>query len=110
MGDNEAAVEKIVLTQLMRLNALILGLITGITLGGIVFAATLLLVIKGGPNVGIHLILLNNFFPGYTVTAAGSIIGLFYGFIAGFVTGSLVGFLYNWFAQLRNMSTTHRKD
>ena len=57
--------------------------------------ATLILVIKGGPNVGAHLGLLNQFFPGYTVTFLGSFVGLFYGFLVGYISGWIVATVYN---------------
>ena len=53
------------------------------------------LVLKGGEVVGPRLSLLNQYFPGYRVSALGSVIGLGYGFVSGFVLG--------WtFALLRN--------
>ena len=52
---------------------------------------------KGGDVVGPNLQLLGQYFPGYRVTAAGSLIGLGYGLLSGFVAG--------WsFALLRNLS------
>jgi len=51
------------------------------------FVATLFLVLKGGETVGSNLGLLQNFFPWYTVTHFGSLLGLAYGFTTGFVGG-----------------------
>jgi protoporphyrinogen oxidase len=59
------------------------GSVTGLTL----FLMTVVLVLKGGPTVGPHLQLLAQFFPGYSVTAAGSVIGLLYGYFTGFAAG-----------------------
>ena len=108
MSNDDTAIEKLVLTRLMRLNALILGFIGGSILGFIIFAITLYLVLKGGPNVGMHLVLLDNFFPGYSVTLIGSFIGLFYGFVTGFVIAYVVGFLYNSFAGWREVARSRR--
>ena len=69
----------------------------GIIIGTLLFLATLVLVLKGGDVVGPRLELLENYFPGYSVTLSGSFLGLVYGFFAGFVGG--------WgFALLRNTS------
>lgn len=59
------------------------------------FGATLILVLKGGDNVGSNLGLLSQYFVGYDVTAPGAVLGLLYGFLTGF----LLGF---FFAALRN--------
>jgi hypothetical protein len=39
--------------------------------------------------------LLSNYFPGYSASAEGSLVGLFYGFIAGFCGGWSFAFLRN---------------
>jgi hypothetical protein len=59
------------------------------------FLATLWLVVKGGPNVGQNLGLLRAYYPGYTVTWAGSLVGFFYGALTGGVLGWCVAWLYN---------------
>lgn len=70
-----------------KLDRVALGLSLG-TLGGVaLFLATLILVLKGGDVVGPQLGLLSHYFPGYSVTAHGSLLGLFYGFITGFCGG-----------------------
>jgi len=51
--------------------------------------------VKGGDIVGPNLALLAQYFPGYTVTATGSLIGFLYGFIAGFAGGWIMAFLRN---------------
>jgi hypothetical protein len=57
--------------------------------------ATLVLVAKGGDVIGPRLALLSQYFPGYTVSAAGSVVGLLYGVIVGFVGGWATAFLRN---------------
>lgn len=94
--------EKIVLTRLMYINKIIAGIITGFILGMGVFLATIFLVIKGGSVVGPHLELLGQYFYGYKVTYAGSLVGLIYGFILGFAIGYAISSLYNWLASLRS--------
>ena len=84
------------------LNAKILGLILGIIFGLIIFIATNWLVLKGGSVVGPHLQLLGQFFIGYKVSFAGSIIGFFWGFAVGSLCGTTIGWVYNRIVELRN--------
>ena len=93
--------ETVVLTRLLRLNATIQGVVTGFLIGTAVFLATNWLVLKGGQVVGPHLALLGQFFIGYRVTFAGSLIGFAYGFCAGFVIGYGIARMYNWLVDLR---------
>ena len=106
MQQQENSVETIVLTRLMRLNALIYGGITGLVAGFSLFIATNWLVLQGGPVVGPHLALLNQFFIGYRVTFAGSFVGLAYGIVAGFIVGYSVARIYNWLVALRDKRHT----
>ena len=87
--------EELLLRAVRRANARILGLTLGLIGGLLLFTATLWLVIKGGPVVGPHLSLLGQFFPGYRVTAGGSVLGLLYGFATGYLAGWLLGTIYN---------------
>jgi hypothetical protein len=95
-------IEDVVLTRLMRLNAVIHGLIFGLVFGLVLFIATNWLVLKGGKVVGPNLALLNQFFVGYTVTFAGSFVGLGYGLASGFIFGFVIATLYNWILDLRD--------
>src|SRR5512145_3299215 len=81
--------------RVLRLQALAQGLGCGVVAGLGLFLATNWLVVKGGPVVGPHLALLSQFLPGYTVTFAGSLVGLAYGFVGGFAGGYLLGVVYN---------------
>ena len=87
--------------EVIRLSRNVLGLTLGILFAVVLFAATNILVLKGGPHVGAHLQLLNQFFPGYTVTFAGSFLGLLYGFLVGYVSGWIIATVYNWVVLLR---------
>jgi hypothetical protein len=78
-----------------RLDPVALGFSFGITAGSVLLLATAFLVIKGGPFVGQNLQLLNQFFPGYAVTLAGSLIGLVYAFIVGFAVGWAFAYIRN---------------
>lgn len=92
---SEEQLEEIVLTRLVRLNAVVSGIVTGIIFGFGLFIATNWLVLKGGDVVGPHLALLGQFFIGYTVTFIGSLIGFAYGFVTGFIIGYAIALLYN---------------
>jgi len=81
--------------SLMRLNARAWGISTGLLLGGGLFLATILLVIRGGPRVGQHLSLIHVFFPGYSVTWVGAFIGFIYAFVLGYGLGRIIGTVYN---------------
>ncbi len=98
----EKKLEEIILTRLVRLNAKIHGLVTGIVLGLGLFLATNWLVLKGGKSVGRHLSLLGQFFIGYRVSFLGSFIGFFYGFLCGYIIGYSIAWMYNRFADLRD--------
>ena len=86
---------------ILWLNVKVLGLVLGILFGGAVFIATNWLVIKGGQPVGPHLQLLSQYFIGYRVTFAGSLIGFAYGFALGTMSGAFIGWLYNKIAGVR---------
>jgi hypothetical protein len=101
MAENDTAIERLVLVQLMRLNAKILGLVIGLFFGLAIFIATNVLLIKGGDVIGPHLALLGQFFFGYQVTLKGSIIGFLYGFLVGYIAGYVFARLYNWLAHFR---------
>jgi len=78
-----------------KLNARAWGITVGLLLGGGLFLATLILVVKGGPNPGQHLALLRIYFPGYRVTLPGSFVGFIYAFVVGYALGRLIGTVYN---------------
>ena len=87
--------EELIERAVVKLNAKLLGTVLGFLMGMGLFLATNILVLKGGPNVGEHLILLAQFFPGYRVTFLGSIIGFIYAFALGFAIGAVLGAVYN---------------
>jgi hypothetical protein len=99
-GD-KARLDELVRARMLRLNAMIQGLVTGLVAALAIFIATNWLVLKGGEVVGPHLVLLGQFFIGYEVTFTGSLVGAVYGFVGGFAVGALVAKLYNWLVNLR---------
>ena len=84
----------------LRLNARAWGIAMGLLFGLMLFVATNILVLKGGPDVGRHLGLLRAFLPGYRVTYTGSVIGFAYGFAVGYVFGWAIGRVYNALARI----------
>jgi hypothetical protein len=81
---------------LLRMNARAWGIGMGLLLGAVLFIATNILVIRGGPNVGQHLGLLAIYLPGYSVSFVGSLIGFVYAFVGGYGLGRLLGMVYNY--------------
>lgn len=93
--------ELILERAVIRLNANILGLVLGIIGGLIIFLTTNFLLLKGGEVVGPHLALLRNFFPYYSVTFLGSIVGFFWALVFGYVAGFLIASVYNLVVKLK---------
>jgi protoporphyrinogen oxidase len=78
-----------------RIDGMALGVASGAVSGLLLFLATMILVLKGGLMVGPHLHLLGQFLPGYSLTPAGSVLGLMYGLGVGFLAGWSFAFLRN---------------
>jgi hypothetical protein len=97
MSDKLTPQEQQVLRKtLARANEQGWGIALGL-LGGVgLFAATAVLVLKGGPAPGPHLALLSVYFPGYRVTWLGAVIGFVYAFVVGYAVGRTIATLYNW--------------
>lgn len=75
---------------LLRINARASGIASGAVFGlGLCFA-TLVLVWKGGGDVGQHLNRLSYVLPGYSVSYGGAVLGLIYGFFIGYGLGRLL--------------------
>ena len=73
----------------VRFNALTLAVTFGLLVGLGLAGATLILVVKGGPNTGATLNLLRQYLPGYAVTLPGAFVGFAWAF--GF--GALLAYL-----------------
>jgi hypothetical protein len=108
MTNEEKTLEKVVLTRLLRLNATVQGVVTGIIAGLGIFIATnwLLLKAKEGEVVGPHLSLLGQFFIGYEVSFLGSLLGFAYAFVSGFIIGYFLATIYNWTVDFRQRKST----
>ena len=95
--EKEAALERLFAVVFARMDKLGLATALGVVSGLLVFMATLWLIIKGGPVVGLRMQLLREYFFGYSLTVKGAFIGLVHAFFWGFLFGWL-------FAYLRNLS------
>jgi hypothetical protein len=87
--------ERILRRTLLRANEQGWGIAIGLLFGLGLFLATVVLVLKGGPNPGPHLGLLRIYFPGYSVTGLGSLIGFVYAFVVGYAVGRTIATIYN---------------
>jgi hypothetical protein len=83
----------------LRLNTVATALGVGLLNGMVLFIATLFLALRDGPDAGPHLSLLSQYFPGYTVTVLGSLVGFFYAFLLGAFAGFLLSATYNRLAR-----------
>lgn len=84
-------------TAFARMDKLAFAVALGVVAGLGTFLATLFLVFKGGETVGRNMQLLGEFFPGYTVSVEGAMVGFAYSF--------LWALLWGWtFAYLRNFA------
>jgi hypothetical protein len=96
MADKLTPQEEQALRQtLARANEQGWGITFGMLAGLGLFIATVVLVIKGGANVGAHLGLLGIYFPGFSVTWTGAFIGFVYAFVVGYAVGRTVATVYN---------------
>ena len=71
------------------------GIAIGLLFGLGLLVATNVLVLKGGETVGPHLGLLAAYFPGYSVTFLGSLVGFVYTFVIGYGVGRVIVTIYN---------------
>ncbi len=78
---------------LTRLNTAWLALSVAVLAALGLFVATIVLVLQGG-HPSIHLSLLSQYFPGYTVTLAGAFVGAFWASLLGFIVTVPGGLFY----------------
>jgi len=90
------AADDLVVETFARIDSVALGVSLGTVAGGLLFLATAILLLKGGPVVGPTLGLLDNYLLGYTVTWSGAFLGLAQAWIGGFVLGYLIALCRNW--------------
>jgi hypothetical protein len=97
---------------LARLDPLALGVAIGVVWGLIVWSATAILLLRGGEKVGSNLVLLKQYFLGYTVSWTGAIVGFLYAAFLGFITGCAFALLRNLlvYFYLRGIRNQRRRE
>jgi hypothetical protein len=103
-SDIEQLEHDLIQTAIVRLRSRVLAMIFGMLGGAGLFVATAWLLIRQGLTVGLHLNLLSNYFPGYSVTWPGAFIGFFYGALFGAIIGWSMAWVYNQVADKRSPS------
>ncbi len=83
------------LETLGRSDAIALGASGAVNVGILLFLATAILLVKGGPVVGPNLALLSNYFLGFEVTWSGAFVILLEGAAGGFALGWSIATLMN---------------
>jgi hypothetical protein len=96
--------QELIQTAIVRLRSRVMAMVFAIVAGTGLFVATVWLLARGGQDVGLHLKLLSNYFPGYSVTWPGAFIGFFYGALSGAVIGWSVAWIYNQVVEKRQAS------
>lgn len=77
---------------IQRLDGFRLGLAGGIVVAFGVFFVT---AIAAGTGYGAETLDMFHFYPGYSISAAGSAVGFLWGFVDGFIGFGFIGWLYN---------------
>ena len=85
-----AGSQAIIRKAFARLAPVPFGVAVGAVGGLYAFLATATLLLKGGQDIGQHLALLGQYFPGYHVSWSGSVVGALYMTALGFAAGWLV--------------------
>lgn len=88
--------DELIVETFARLDPLALGVSLGSVTGLLLFLATVILLLKGGPVIGPRLGLLGNFFFGYQVTWTGAFLVMVQGAIGGLILGYLIAVCRNW--------------
>ncbi len=88
--------KELIVQSIAKVNQAALGIALGSQAGLGIFLLTNFVIVKGDALLSSNLALLNQYFWGYKITFAGSLIGLIYGFISGFILGWLIAFIRNF--------------
>lgn len=100
--DVQAQEQRALVEAIARLRASVMAVVFGGVGGTGLFLATAWLLLRGGDPVGPHLSLLGNYFPGFTVTWWGSLVGFAYGTGVGAAAGWTLAWVYNRIAAARH--------
>lgn len=83
-----------------KLDPVALGVGVGIVSGVALALMTVVLLLRGGQNIGVHLMRLGYFLPGYTVSWPGVGVGFIDALVIGFGVGVLLAALWNFYHRL----------
>jgi len=95
-GPAERTPEKVIEEAFARLDPVALGAAMGMVGGLLLFAATAILLVKGGPFMGRNLMLLGQYLFGFQVSWRGAAIGMLEAAAGGFAFGYGTATLRNW--------------
>jgi len=95
------AERELIRNAVVRLRSRVMSLVFAMVGGAGLFLTTVWHVIRNGQNKGPNIALLDNYFPGYTVSWPGAFLGLAYGAVTGAVLGWVVAWIYNRVATRR---------
>jgi len=95
MSSESIGDEEVLEVYVGKLNGNVWGISLALVLALILFAATNILVLKGGENVGQHLEILAQYFPGYSVSFVGSLIGALWVAVVGYLVARIACGIYN---------------
>ena len=98
MRKNEDADKVVLMLGFARLSVVGMSISIAVVLALFIFMMTAILLLTGDPGdqfMGDNLKKLWVFFPGYTVSMAGSFIGAAYGALFGLIGGFLIALLWN---------------
>jgi protoporphyrinogen oxidase len=108
--DVELSPDQVVEYAFARIDPVAMGIAAGAVCGLGLFLASAVLLLKGGPNVGVTLALLGNYLPGYKVNWLGAFLGLFEGGIVGFILGFGIATMRNWAMTVYASLLRHRAE
>ena len=87
---------------IVRLRSRVMALVCGLVGGTSLLLITVWHLLRSQARPALNLALLDNYFPGYSVSWPGALLGFVYGAVTGAVIGWLVSRLYNLVATRRN--------
>ncbi|BCA55524.1 hypothetical protein W02_26640 [Nitrospira sp. KM1] len=93
--DPPASLDRVLDRAFARLDPVAMGVAMGTVSGLGLLLATVILLVKGGGNVGPNLSLVGQFLSGFSVTWIGAVIGLVEMGLWGFLTGYVGAWLFN---------------
>lgn len=96
----EEDVEELIDMVFAKIHNVSLGLSLGVVCGVVLCACTLLLSWRSDLELASYFELLSHYYPGYRVSAMGSLLGLVYGFGSGFLVGWLLAIIRNFVSYL----------